>query len=95
MRCCRCRASLREGSGSAMGERPWRLHAAAHRGDTRRTHRLLVSGECSPALRDPDGLTPLHLAALMGHAQLCGVLLDHNDTYVDAQDWQVQPPLGP
>jgi ankyrin repeat protein len=74
-----------------MGERPWRLHAAAHRGDTRRVRRLLASGECSPGLRDPDGLTPLHLAALMGHAELCDVLLQHGDTHVDARDWQVEP----
>ena len=67
------------------------LHRAIQQGDVDTWTRLLKTGT-DITIRDPDGNTPLHLAALNGNRKLVSVLLDRG-AEVDAQNEANATPL--
>ncbi|MGH8219756.1 MAG: ankyrin repeat domain-containing protein [Steroidobacteraceae bacterium] len=58
------------------GEHHLTVHVQAERGDAAALETLLSCG-FDPAVKDRDGVTPLHRAAMFGHAEAARVLLAH------------------
>jgi palmitoyltransferase len=52
------------------------IFAAAQRGKTGQIRALIESGRARATDRDDDNITPLHWAAIKGHAEACGYLIE-------------------
>ena len=60
------------------GSRTWdiKLYSSSENGDTEGVIVALAQGG-RVTVRSPQGVTPLQIAALMGHTDICGLLLAH------------------
>lgn len=85
--CCPIALALASGLASSAP-----IHDAARDGDAERVKTLLTSDPKLIEARTEDGNTPLHLAALEGHAAVARVLLEHG-AQVNARGLRQETPL--
>ncbi|KAI0283153.1 ankyrin repeat-containing domain protein [Russula brevipes] len=65
------------GPREAPGDAELNIFAAAQQGKTEQIRALIESGRARTTDRDADAATPLHWAAICGHADACRYLLTH------------------
>ncbi|VVT47341.1 uncharacterized protein SAPINGB_P001663 [Magnusiomyces paraingens] len=65
------------------------LVSASQLGDFRKVNQLITSGEASALETAPDGVTPLHWAAINNRLNICRYLLDHG-AQIDAKGGDLQ-----
>ena len=58
------------------------LHSAAADGDVGEVRRLLAAG-ADPRITNREGHTPLRVAVLLGHDDICRVLADQHEAHVE------------
>ncbi|HSA89240.1 MAG TPA: ankyrin repeat domain-containing protein [Burkholderiales bacterium] len=58
------------------------LHSAAASGDRREVERLLAAG-ADPTVRNREGRTPRHAAAILGHDEIYGLLAGSADEHFE------------
>jgi hypothetical protein len=58
------------------------LHSAVVSGDLREVQRLLAAG-ADPRIRNRDGRTPLHVAAILGHDDILGLLSGPPEEHIE------------
>jgi ankyrin repeat protein len=58
------------------------LHSAVVSGDAREVQRLLAAG-ANPRIANRDGRTPLHVAVLLGHDHIYGLLDTLRDEHLE------------
>jgi ankyrin repeat protein len=70
------------------------LSCAAHEGDANAAKMLLSTGKCdvNQTVEGESRLSPLHIAAIEGHADMCRLLIGHGAD-VDLVDHEGNPPL--
>ena len=58
------------------------LHSAVVSGDVREVRRLLAAG-ANPRIANREGRTPLHVAVLLGHDDIYGLLEEPRDQHIE------------